>query len=200
MSTLARLESEGANASSIEAAEQRAVLPSWFWDILSAPCCRPQTSMHSTSNAATPTHPPTQTPTPLPGRENNTGGFPHRLDQFLHMLDHRGTYLCPPTPTPPHPSLHRKNTDGFPHGPNWLLPVLLFMLTRCAPCPAIPGPTPTTGRENNTGGFPRGLNQFLRALQFWLYGKDPLAPLQWLGPLDAIKFQLAAHEDVFGEI
>lgn len=55
-------------------------------------------------------------------------------------------------------------------------------------------------RENNTGGFPRGLNQFLRALRNWLYGRDPLEPLQWEGPLEELKAALAEGEDVFGAL
>ncbi|PRW33675.1 presequence protease chloroplastic mitochondrial-like [Chlorella sorokiniana] len=55
-------------------------------------------------------------------------------------------------------------------------------------------------RENNTGGFPRGLNQFLRALRSWLYGRDPLEPLQWEGPLEELKAALAEGEDVFGPL
>jgi Zn-dependent M16 (insulinase) family peptidase len=52
-------------------------------------------------------------------------------------------------------------------------------------------------RENNTGAFPRGLNVMLRALQFWNYDRDPLAPLAWETPLEALKSRLAAGERVF---
>jgi Zn-dependent M16 (insulinase) family peptidase len=49
-------------------------------------------------------------------------------------------------------------------------------------------------RENNTGPYPRGLVIMLRALDFWLYGKDPLAPLAFEAPLNAIKARLATGE------
>ena len=49
-------------------------------------------------------------------------------------------------------------------------------------------------RENNTGSFPRGLSIMLRAMQFWLYGKDPLAPLEFEKPLNKIKARLADGE------
>ncbi|RPJ47140.1 MAG: peptidase M16, partial [Chloroflexi bacterium] len=52
-------------------------------------------------------------------------------------------------------------------------------------------------RENNTGAYPRGLVVMLRALDFWLYGKDPLAPLAFEAPLNAIKARLAAGESYF---
>jgi presequence protease len=52
-------------------------------------------------------------------------------------------------------------------------------------------------RENNTGSFPRGLVVMLRALDFWLYDKDPLAPLAFEAPLNAIKARLAAGEPYF---
>lgn len=45
-------------------------------------------------------------------------------------------------------------------------------------------------RENNTGSFPRGLSLMLRSLQFWNYDKDPLAPLAFEKPLQAIKARL----------
>ncbi len=52
-------------------------------------------------------------------------------------------------------------------------------------------------RENNYGSFPRGLVVMLRALDFWLYGKDPLAPLAFESPLNAIKERLEAGEPYF---
>lgn len=52
-------------------------------------------------------------------------------------------------------------------------------------------------RENNTGSFPRGLSLMLRAAPAWIYGRDPLAPLQWEGDMAALKARLAAGEDVF---
>ena len=52
-------------------------------------------------------------------------------------------------------------------------------------------------RENNTGSFPRGLSLMLRAAPAWLYGRDPLRPLQWSDDLAAFKARLAAGDDVF---
>lgn len=52
-------------------------------------------------------------------------------------------------------------------------------------------------RENNTGSFPRGLSLMLRAAPAWLYGRDPLRPLQWADDLAAFKARLAAGDDVF---
>ncbi|MBN1146653.1 MAG: insulinase family protein [Anaerolineales bacterium] len=52
-------------------------------------------------------------------------------------------------------------------------------------------------RENNTGAFPRGLLLMLRALTTWLYDGDPLAPLAFEAPLNAIKGRLAAGEAYF---
>jgi len=42
-------------------------------------------------------------------------------------------------------------------------------------------------RENNTGSFPRGLSLMLRALTTWLYDGDPLSPLMFEAPLQAVK-------------
>lgn len=47
-------------------------------------------------------------------------------------------------------------------------------------------------RENNTGGFPRGLAVMLRGLSTWLYGGDPLDPIAFEAPLQAVK---AAYHD-----
>jgi presequence protease len=49
-------------------------------------------------------------------------------------------------------------------------------------------------RENNTGAYPRGLVVMIRALEFWLYDKDPLAPLAFEAPLNAVKERLASGE------
>ncbi len=49
-------------------------------------------------------------------------------------------------------------------------------------------------RENNTGAYPRGLFIMLRALETWMYGKDPIAPLAFEAPLNAIKARLEAGE------
>lgn len=51
-------------------------------------------------------------------------------------------------------------------------------------------------RENNTGSYPRGLSLMLRALTTWLHGGDPLAPLRFQAPLDALKARLASGEKV----
>ncbi len=52
-------------------------------------------------------------------------------------------------------------------------------------------------RELNTGGTPRGLVLMLGALQSWLHGGDPLKPLRFEQPLQALKTRLAAGEKVF---
>jgi presequence protease len=52
-------------------------------------------------------------------------------------------------------------------------------------------------RENNTGSFPRGLSLMLRSLGNWLYNGDPLAPLRYEGPMNAIRARLASGEPVF---
>ena len=52
-------------------------------------------------------------------------------------------------------------------------------------------------RENNTGSYPRGLILMLRALTTWLYDGDPLAPLAFETPLQALKDRLAAGERYF---
>lgn len=52
-------------------------------------------------------------------------------------------------------------------------------------------------RENNTGLYPRGLLLMLRSLRTWLYGGDPLAPLAFEAPLNAIKVRLDSGESVF---
>jgi Zn-dependent M16 (insulinase) family peptidase len=52
-------------------------------------------------------------------------------------------------------------------------------------------------RENNTGRYPRGLALMFRALTTWLHGGDPLAPLAFEAPLQAIKDRLAAGEPYF---
>ncbi len=46
-------------------------------------------------------------------------------------------------------------------------------------------------RENNTGSFPRGLGLMMRAMNTWNYGRDPLIPLKYEGPLTAVKAQIA---------
>lgn len=45
-------------------------------------------------------------------------------------------------------------------------------------------------RENNTGSFPRGLALMMRGLSTWLYDRDPLEPLAYEAPLNAVKVRL----------
>ncbi len=52
-------------------------------------------------------------------------------------------------------------------------------------------------RELNTGNYPRGLSLMITALQTWLYDGDPLAPMRYQQPLDAIKKRLANGERYF---
>ncbi|MEE8389797.1 MAG: insulinase family protein [Anaerolineae bacterium] len=52
-------------------------------------------------------------------------------------------------------------------------------------------------RENNTGSFPRGVSLMIRSLSTWLYGGDPLAPLAFETPLQAIKGRLASGKPYF---
>lgn len=52
-------------------------------------------------------------------------------------------------------------------------------------------------RENNTGRFPVGLSVMLRALTTWLHDGDPLAPLRFEPPLQAIKKALEEGERYF---
>ncbi|MCB9136186.1 MAG: insulinase family protein [Anaerolineales bacterium] len=52
-------------------------------------------------------------------------------------------------------------------------------------------------RENNTGGFPRGLALMFRTLASWNYGSDPIEPLGFEDPLQAIKAKIAAGEPYF---
>jgi presequence protease len=47
-------------------------------------------------------------------------------------------------------------------------------------------------REQNTGNFPRGLALMLESLTTWLHGGDPLAPLAFEAPLNALKQKVAA--------
>ena len=55
-------------------------------------------------------------------------------------------------------------------------------------------------RENNTGRFPVGLSVMLRALTTWLHDGDPLAPLRFEKPLQAIKDAVARGERYFEEL
>lgn len=55
-------------------------------------------------------------------------------------------------------------------------------------------------RENNTGSFPQGLLLMLRSLTTWLYEGNPLAPLAFAAPLEAIKKRLARGERYFEDL
>jgi Zn-dependent M16 (insulinase) family peptidase len=55
-------------------------------------------------------------------------------------------------------------------------------------------------RENNTGSFPRGLLIMLRSLSAWLYGRDPIEPLRFQEPLNAIKNKIRSGENYFEEL
>jgi presequence protease len=52
-------------------------------------------------------------------------------------------------------------------------------------------------RENNTGSFPRGIALMIRALGTWLYDRDPVAPLAFDAPLQALKARVANGERPF---
>lgn len=52
-------------------------------------------------------------------------------------------------------------------------------------------------RENNTGSYPRGLVLMFRTLSTWLFDGDPLAPLAFEAPLQAIKERQASGERPF---
>jgi presequence protease len=55
-------------------------------------------------------------------------------------------------------------------------------------------------REFNTGNYPRGLFMMIFSLRTWLYGGDPIAPLAFEEPLNAIKNRLEAEERVFEDL
>lgn len=52
-------------------------------------------------------------------------------------------------------------------------------------------------RENNTGRYPRGLSLMVRSLRTWLHGGDPLAPIAFEAPLNAIKEAVATDGRYF---
>ena len=53
-------------------------------------------------------------------------------------------------------------------------------------------------REYNTGGFPRGLAMGIGAsMQTWMYGGNPIDPLAYEAPLQAIKTQIAGNDQFF---
>src|SRR6185437_17060919 len=47
-------------------------------------------------------------------------------------------------------------------------------------------------RENNTGRWPRGLFVMFRALRSWMRARDPILPLAFEAPLNALKTRVAA--------
>lgn len=49
-------------------------------------------------------------------------------------------------------------------------------------------------RENNTGGYPRGLGLLQWVLSTWIYDGDPIEPLAFETPLNAVKGRLARGE------
>jgi hypothetical protein len=55
-------------------------------------------------------------------------------------------------------------------------------------------------RENNTGSFPRGLSLMLRSLGTWLYDGDPIAPLRYEEPMNAIRARIEAGEPLFQQL
>ncbi|MBN2283366.1 MAG: insulinase family protein [Deltaproteobacteria bacterium] len=60
--------------------------------------------------------------------------------------------------------------------------------------------TEFTLRENNTGSHPRGLILMLRSLTTWLHGADPIAPLAFETPLEAIKNGISRERGFFERI
>lgn len=52
-------------------------------------------------------------------------------------------------------------------------------------------------RELNTGSFPRGLALMIASLTSWVYHGDPLGPLAYEGPLNAIKNHFASDPRYF---
>ncbi|CAG1772664.1 hypothetical protein BAC2_02837, partial [uncultured bacterium] len=52
-------------------------------------------------------------------------------------------------------------------------------------------------RELNTGSFPRGLALLIASLTSWVYHGDPLGPLAYEGPLNAIKNHFASNPRYF---
>lgn len=52
-------------------------------------------------------------------------------------------------------------------------------------------------REGNTGSYPRGLAMMIGTLQTWLYDGDPLLPLKFEAPLNAIRARIDKGEPYF---
>ncbi len=55
-------------------------------------------------------------------------------------------------------------------------------------------------REANFGSFPRGIAYMIAALRTWTYGGDPLTPLLFEQPLQAIKDRIANGEPIFTDL
>ncbi|MBE2224107.1 MAG: insulinase family protein, partial [Anaerolineae bacterium] len=55
-------------------------------------------------------------------------------------------------------------------------------------------------RENNTGSYPRGLGLLMRTMNTWNYGRDPLIPLKYEGPLTAVKSNITNNPTFFQEL
>lgn len=55
-------------------------------------------------------------------------------------------------------------------------------------------------RENNTGSYPRGLILMLNAMTTWLYGGDPLDPLAFEKPFNAVKDAINENPGYFETI
>lgn len=55
-------------------------------------------------------------------------------------------------------------------------------------------------RERNTGRFPRGVLAMVNALSTWTYGGDPLAPLAFEAPLNAVKAAVERDPRYFEEL
>lgn len=55
-------------------------------------------------------------------------------------------------------------------------------------------------RERNTGSFPRGVLALVNALSTWSYGGDPLEPLAFEAPLNAVRARLEADPGFFEDL
>lgn len=55
-------------------------------------------------------------------------------------------------------------------------------------------------RENNTGSYPRGLVMMLNAVEGWVYGQDPVQPLEFERPLNSIKQRFESGQHFFEQL
>ncbi len=55
-------------------------------------------------------------------------------------------------------------------------------------------------RENNTGSYPRGLVLMLSAVEGWVYGQNPIEPLEFERPLNAIKQRFESGQPFFEQL